>query len=65
MGDIEFKVVKLRKRKLKLEIDVIELLMDIVVLFKKLYFFLISGDKLIVRLFYYLIFWYFKVDMVK
>lgn len=53
MGDIEFKVVKLRKRKLKLEIDVIELLMDIVVLFKKLYFFLISGDKLIVRLFYY------------
>lgn len=56
MGDIEFKVVKLRKRKLKLEIDVIELLMDIVVLFKKLYFFLISGDKLIVRLFYYLIF---------
>lgn len=65
MGDIEFKVVKLRKRKLKLEIDVIELLMDIVVLFKKLYFFLISGDKLKVRLFYYLIFWYFKVDMVK
>lgn len=53
MGDIEFKVVKLRKRKLKLEIDVIELLMDIVGLFKKLYFFLISGDKLIVRLFYY------------
>lgn len=53
MGDIEFKVVKLRKRKLKLEIDVIELLMDIVVLFKKFYFFLISGDKLIVRIFYY------------
>lgn len=55
-GDTEFKVVKSRKRKLKPETDVTESSMDTAAPPKKPHFPPISGDKLTVRLFHYLIF---------